>query len=192
MANTKKKDPETVSRVVGRQVQAARQRLHLKQADLAKRLDDLGLPTHQATIHRLETGGRRITVDDALALAAALGVRPLFLLTGDYTNEAVPVAPKLEPAQPTQMRRWFSGQVQLPGLDADSFVEVIPDGERIARQRRGFQHLRQAYLDWHEAVLAKDRGAMRDALKDIERELARQEADLDREERRAKKGERGA
>jgi transcriptional regulator with XRE-family HTH domain len=189
MAKTKKKAPETVSSVVGRQVQDARKRLRLKQADLAKRLDDLGVPTHQATIHRLETGGRRVSVDDVLAIAAALGVSPLFLLTGDYTNEAVPIAPKLEPATPPQMRRWFSGQVQLPELDADSFVEVIPDTERIARQRRGFQHLRQAYLDWHEAVLVKDFGAMRDALKDIERELARQEADLDREERRAKEGD---
>lgn len=187
MANPKKKDPTAVSRVVGRQVKAARERLHLTQADLARRLDEHGLPTHQATIHRLETGGRQISVDDALALGAALGVSPLFLLTGSYTDEAVPVTPRRPPAGAEQMRRWLRGQVQLPDLDEESFFELVPDQERIARQRRGIQHLRQSYLDWEDAVLAKDPGAMRDALKDIERELARQEADLDREERRARK-----
>ena len=186
MAEPKEKESTAVSRVVGRQVKAAREQLRLSQADLAKRLDELDLPTHQATVARVETGGRRISVDDLLALAAALGVSPLYLLTASYTHESVPVTPKHE-AGPAQMRRWVSGQVQLPGLDEESFFELVPGEERIARQRRGIQHLRQGYLEWEDAVLAKDPGAMRDALGSIERELARQEADLDREERRARK-----
>jgi transcriptional regulator with XRE-family HTH domain len=159
VANPKRKESAAVSGVVGRQVKAAREQLHLSQADLAKRLDELGLPAHQATVARLETGGRRISVDDVLALAAALGVSPLYLLTASYTHETVRVTPKHE-AGPAQMRRWVAGQVQLPGLDEESFFELVPDEERIARQRRGIQHLRQSYLEWEDAVLAKDPGAM--------------------------------
>jgi transcriptional regulator with XRE-family HTH domain len=188
MANTRERAPETASRVFGRQVEAARKRLHLTQAGLAKRLKELGINSHQATVARIETGGRRVSVDDALALAAALGVSPLHLLAASYTHDPVPVTPNIE-AGPGQMRRWLTGQAQLPTLDEDAFFEVVPDDERVARQRRGIQHLRQSYMEWEEAVLAKDPGGMRDALKDIERELARQEADLDREERMAKKGD---
>ena len=135
MARARKRAPETVSRVVGRQVQAARERLHLRQVDLAKKLTTLGVPTHQATVHRLETGARRVTVDDVLALAAALEVSPLYLLGGSYTNEPVPVTPKLE-ASPPQMRRWLTGQVQLPSLDPDSFFELVPDEEKVAATPR--------------------------------------------------------
>jgi transcriptional regulator with XRE-family HTH domain len=191
MARTREKAPTAVSRVFGKQVQAARERLRLTQADLAKRLEELGLPTHQATVARLETGGRRVSVDDALALAAALGVSPLHLFAASYTQDPVPVTPTIERGS-AQMRRWIAGEVQLPGLDEDSFFELVPDEERLARQRRGVQHLRQCFLDFRDATLVNDHGAMVDAIDDMKRELDRQAADLDREERMAKKGESDA
>jgi transcriptional regulator with XRE-family HTH domain len=187
MPKAREKAPAAVSQVFGKQVQAARERLRLTQADLATRLARLGLPTHQATVARLETGGRRVSVDDALALAAALGVSPLHLFAASYTHDPVPVTPKVE-AGPAQMRRWLSGQVQLPGLDEESFFEMVPDEERLARQRRSVELLRRCFRDFHEAWLADNRGAMKDAIDDIKRELERQVADLDREERMAKKG----
>jgi hypothetical protein len=85
------------------------------------------------------------------------------------------------------MRRWLAGEIQLPGLDEDTFFEVVPDDEKRARQRREIQLLRRCFLDFKEAWEAGNPGAMRDAVHDMRRELDRQEADLEREERMAKK-----
>ncbi len=187
MPRTRGKSPATVSRVFGRQVKEARERLRLSQAEVAKRLEEQhGVAMHQVTIARLETGERRITVDDALAIAAALGVSPLHLFAGDYTNEPVPVTPKLE-AGPSQMRYWMRGELPLPGTDEVSFFELVPDEERLARQRRGIQHVRQCFRDFHEAWLANDLGAQKVAIVDMKRELERQEADIAREEKRSRR-----
>jgi transcriptional regulator with XRE-family HTH domain len=190
MPRTKVKAPATASEAFGRQVKVARKLLHLSQADLANRLSGLGIDKpHQTTVARLETGGRRVSVDDALAVAAALGVSPLHLFAASFTQDTVPVTPKLE-AGPQQMRRWLAGQVQLPSLDEDAFFELVPDEERLARQRRSIQVLQRCFSDFRDAWIENDHRAMRDAVSDMRRELERQDADLDREERVATRGER--
>jgi hypothetical protein len=73
-----------------------------------------------------------------------------------------------------------------------SFLEIIPDQERVARMRRGLVNLRQCVQDFAEAATANegkgDPVAMTNALQDLVREVGRQQDELDREERRAKRG----
>jgi transcriptional regulator with XRE-family HTH domain len=185
VVKTRETTPTAVSVVVGRQVKALRERLGISQGQLALRLEKFGYPMRQVTIARLETGERRVTIDDVLAIAAALGVSPMYLLSAEFTNETMPVTPKIT-AGPSQMRFWLRGELPLPDTDELSFFELVPDAERLARHRRGIQHLRQCFRDFQEAWLAGDLGAQKIAVDDMRRELERQQADIEREEKRSR------
>lgn len=185
MAEKRERTPTAVSRVVGRQVKTARNMRRWSQDDLASQLKRQGVELGQASIARLESGPRHITVDEALALAAALGVNPLYLLSGDFTNEPVPVTPKLGNVWPNAMRFWFAGNLPLPGTDERSYFELIPDEELIARQLRGIGHLRASLDHFIRALKDKDTREALYALRLIRAEIDRQQEGLELEARRA-------
>ena len=54
--------------------------LEITQGELSSRLEALGRPIPTASIGRLESGDRRVDVDDLMALAVALEVSPVALL----------------------------------------------------------------------------------------------------------------
>lgn len=68
-------------------VRGLRRQHGLTLADLAARLTCLGHPIALNTLSKLETGARRITVDDLVALAAALDVTPHDLLHFERTPD---------------------------------------------------------------------------------------------------------
>jgi transcriptional regulator with XRE-family HTH domain len=177
-----------LDKVIGRQVRQARKLLLVKQTDLARRLAERDVHMHQATITRLERGDRSLSVADLFAVTVELGVSPLWLLSGSYTNEAVPVLPEpFDPVSPPRMRAWLRGQNELPGADPATFFGVVPDDEHRARLHRGVQNMQRSLSDYLDAVAAKDQRGMADAIGDLHREVERQEADLQREERLARK-----
>src|SRR5262249_55626958 len=139
----RRKRLKAASEVVGRQVGAARELLRprVSQTELSQRLATLGVDMDQSAIARLEAGERRITVDEVFALAAALGVSPLYLMSGDFTNEDVPVTPTIE-RTPFGMRHWLRGDLALSDVDRETYFELVPDEERLARQWRGLMNLR--------------------------------------------------
>jgi transcriptional regulator with XRE-family HTH domain len=49
--------------------------------DLSARLQEQGRPMSKATLSQIETGGRRVDVDDLVAIARALEVEPVILIT---------------------------------------------------------------------------------------------------------------
>lgn len=61
-------------RIIGRKVRQLRTERGWTQADLARRLDELGWPVDQTTVSNLELGRRPIRVAEADALALAFGV----------------------------------------------------------------------------------------------------------------------
>jgi transcriptional regulator with XRE-family HTH domain len=80
----------------------------------------------QATVTRMESGDRAITVAELFQIAAALNVSPRWLLSGAFTGEDVPVTSKIK-RSPADVRAWLDGETPLPG--ADDFVfrgENIP------------------------------------------------------------------
>jgi transcriptional regulator with XRE-family HTH domain len=189
MSDTREKTPADVSRVVGRQIRTVRELLRLSQAQLAQRLKDKGVTMRQVTIARLESGDRRITVDEVFAIAAVLGVSPQLLLSGSFTSELVPVLPELD-VTPNDMRFWLGDERQVPGLDEDTYFEIVPDRDRLARRKRSIDQLRRRFVDFREAWQEGDVDGMRVAVSDIRNEIDYQEAALQREERMARNGGR--
>ncbi|MFD3849218.1 helix-turn-helix domain-containing protein [Streptomyces microflavus] len=68
------------TRHVGRTVRDLRERQGTSTTVMAQRLTALGRRISQSGVTRLETGQRRIDVDDLVALAAVLGVHAAALL----------------------------------------------------------------------------------------------------------------
>lgn len=69
-----------VGRRLGGRVRIVRNEVGLTQNDLSARLAAIGRPMPTASIGRLESGDRRVDVDDLMALAYVLDVSPLSLL----------------------------------------------------------------------------------------------------------------
>jgi transcriptional regulator with XRE-family HTH domain len=78
-------------------VKELRTERRLKLDDLADRLAELGRPILKTGLSKLETGARRVDVDDLLALALVLDVTPnRLLLTADAGDETVELVPDMQ------------------------------------------------------------------------------------------------
>jgi len=115
---------------VGKHVRIARENKRWKQSDLVARLEELGYTQwRQTKVAKIENGEtKRLSLEDALALAAALGVKFEHLITpwdGD-----VEVAPKLvRPA--AEVRLWLRGERPLVAADERIFYfgDLVPDSD---------------------------------------------------------------
>jgi len=127
--------------VVAGQVRWLRDRRGISQQQLA---DSLGWT--QSQVARLETGKRSISVADLLALAWALDVAPVYLLSGSFTESGdVPIAEQLR-VDPTDMRNWVRGWEPLPGSNYRRFFENVPDDEWYASRETAQQRQQAAEL----------------------------------------------
>lgn len=117
--------------VIARQITKVREMREgrISQQQLA---DMLGVT--QAMVTRMESGERSITVAELFQIAAALDCAPIFLLSGAFTGEKVPVTKTVE-LSPEDARRWLVGDAPLPGgNDALYLDRNIPDD--LATRRR--------------------------------------------------------
>lgn len=71
------------ARTVGENIRRLRADIGITQTELSRRLAENGRPIPVASIGRIESGDRRVEVDDLVAIAIALGVGPLALLLPD-------------------------------------------------------------------------------------------------------------
>jgi len=121
---------------------------------LAERLTELGLPTRQSTVARIETGKRGVSLDDAVALSVALDVPLVRLIAGQAVDdEQIALAPaRVYPADlarrhmigsffdgdsPKMLYGWWKGRAEQHEQD-ERFeraraegrlrTEVAPDG----------------------------------------------------------------
>jgi transcriptional regulator with XRE-family HTH domain len=130
----------TPSDVVAGRVRQVRRKRGLTVAQLAQRCAELGMPglTEQA-IYNLEAGradkqGRRrrsVSVDELLALAAALNCAPIHLLVPLDDETPYEITPKY--AEPGWfVREWVrGGPWPLPGADVREFYSERPEHEFI-------------------------------------------------------------
>jgi transcriptional regulator with XRE-family HTH domain len=112
--------------IVARRVREARNRRGWTQAELADRLTELGHPTNQPTVARLESGKRAVPIEELFALAAALEVPPVHLLTPLDDDAQVAVTPNTSVPAPLA-RAWLRGQAALPGAGTD--WTQVPESE---------------------------------------------------------------
>ncbi|MDG4809929.1 helix-turn-helix transcriptional regulator [Micromonospora sp. WMMD1120] len=106
---------------------------------LANRMRELGVPFDKTVIANFETGRRRfVTVQEAFALAYALNVAPINLLTpvADEMDDTYQVVPNgSATVRPLHVRDWLRGMVPLPGQDDRVFYsEVSPAESEMQRE----------------------------------------------------------
>jgi transcriptional regulator with XRE-family HTH domain len=152
-----------------------REKQRLTQQALAERVADLGVPIDRATIARIETGTRGVSLDDALLLAAALNVAPVHLFTPMDDDAPVAVAPKAE-APAHRVRDWVRGQGG-PLLDPEpgptpehhaAYFTEIPVSEWAAYDSLGMRAVLRHIQFLARAAAAGDTDAVRAELAAIE------------------------
>jgi transcriptional regulator with XRE-family HTH domain len=97
------------------------------QQELAAALGEAGVDLGEFAITRLEKGKRSLSLDEAVAIAAVLGVSPLHMLV-PLDDSGVQLAPLL-PVPAASARAWFRGQRPLRQADERLYYTQTPDSE---------------------------------------------------------------
>lgn len=130
---------------IARGIRDARRRRGWTQQDLADRLAEVGYPLDRSTLAKLEATkkARGISVNDAIAIAAALGIAPVHLFTGLGEDE-IAIGEKLT-AEAWRVRSWMRGRAgPLPDAPGDAEVErrvyfdLIPPREKELQNEQIF------------------------------------------------------
>lgn len=118
-----------------------------EQRELAERLTAAGRPMSQPIVSRIESGARRIDVDDLVALAAVFGMSPAALL---------PAAEPDEGAGPRRRRRNEPGPVELALADD---IENLGDLIGMEPTHAAVAHRLARQMDGHHPVPCDECGA---------------------------------
>jgi transcriptional regulator with XRE-family HTH domain len=136
-----------VGETFAKRVREVRERRGWTQQQLADRLRELGVPIDRTKVNRVETGARAVSIDDALAIAAALGVSPSVLFFPLASSEPVRLTPERVVAA-EEGRRWFRGEQPLHPADedqpselADTLAFLTEIAEDEARDLRSLQRV---------------------------------------------------
>ena len=97
------------------------------QQQLADELASLGVRVDASGITRMERGTRGVTLDDVIAIAAALGVSPLHMIVPLDDNGAQ-LTPGLT-VTTVDARAWLRGQRPLQEADERLFYAQTPESE---------------------------------------------------------------
>ena len=154
--------PPTPGVVFARRMREARERRPWTQQELADELAALGYPISRVTIAKIEQGGepgaraynvtraRNVSLEDALAISAALDVAPLALMLPQDDDELVAITPSAQTIAADAARDWIMGNLPItaawsltdkPGEQGDIIEHrtidgrVIPYAEAQKRQR---------------------------------------------------------
>lgn len=120
------------------------------QRDLADRLQGHSVRLHHSAVAKVETGARRVDLDELLALAYVLNVAPVHLFVppvgGEDETVHVEIVDGVRVA-PSTLRRWIRGLFPI-GQDPRRFYGNVPWGEwdtvtgDVGRDlRNAFEHL---------------------------------------------------
>jgi transcriptional regulator with XRE-family HTH domain len=102
----------TPSETFAKRLAIARRARNWSQARLAKILDELGHPMHPTALSRIEKETRQVTIDDAVAIAAALDVALVHMIFPIHPEGKVALTPKLE-VDVAKATRWARGRQPL-------------------------------------------------------------------------------
>ncbi|MGA5472535.1 helix-turn-helix domain-containing protein [Streptomyces arboris] len=131
-----------------RTVAAEREARGWEQRELAERLTQAGRPMTQPIVSRIESGTRRVDVDDLVALAAVFGVSPAVLLPAAEADETD--APR------RRRRRNEPGPVELALADD---IENLGDLIGMEPTHAAVAHRLARQMDGHHPVPCEECGA---------------------------------
>ncbi|WP_371547974.1 helix-turn-helix domain-containing protein [Streptomyces sp. NBC_00554] len=147
------------SDIAAERIREIRRKRGLTASQLAQRCADIGAPeiTTQS-VSNIETGrrdkeGRRrrfVTVDELIALAVALGVAPVHLLSKPLPPEELPLPGAWKGSPDAEglaliWRNYIKGQQALPGMNARDYMTEAPEEEferlafQLAKERQRAQ-----------------------------------------------------
>ncbi|BBY37504.1 hypothetical protein MMAN_16380 [Mycobacterium mantenii] len=135
----KEPDIGATSRTVAANVKRLREAMNMNFTQLSERLiATAGWSINAVGIRRLEAEERRVTPDDLVALAVALGVSPITLLmpvshSGDDAVEATGVKSGVAAHQ---LWRWYQAAGQLHDGEYDEFLTFVARALPPWRQRQ--------------------------------------------------------
>jgi transcriptional regulator with XRE-family HTH domain len=140
------KQTKSPSEAAAEELKRVRMRKGWNQQQLADRLYELGAPIDRATISKIETGDRRITLDEVFWFSYALGVTPTALILPRPFGSRVAVTPTTS-LETWQAVDWFRGSYVAPGPENESdeifFQEERIEADAVAWQRHPeLTHLR--------------------------------------------------
>jgi transcriptional regulator with XRE-family HTH domain len=124
----------TISQTFTRRVREERERRGWSQAELSRRVAALGHKLDKDAMSKLEGGERRVTLDDGIALAAALDV-PLHALLLGEPDEEMELTPELRVRTPF-VASWLAGAMALDPADVELYEEAgkLMDEARSAEE----------------------------------------------------------
>lgn len=167
----------TVNDLVGRNVAQLREALGFSQRQVVALLQaNLGVGLNPASLARIETGERRITVDDVFAISVVLGVSPVDLLLPRSPRGTTAISETVELPH-RQLRPWVRGHRALgaPWPDNRDAVQL----EDVKLEQRAKELLeREEVLARNEFVHQKELSRDRDELEHLRQERASSNQDL--------------
>jgi transcriptional regulator with XRE-family HTH domain len=124
------------SEAAAEELRRVRMRKGWHQQQLADRLHEIGAPIDRATISKIETGERRVTLDEIFWFAYALGVSPAALVLPRPARSMVAVTPTMS-VTALEALNWLRGVYPLGEGEADEgemrfFAEETLDEEAVA------------------------------------------------------------
>lgn len=128
-------------------------------ADLASDVTKLGVQITASTITKIEKQSRRVTVDELVALAAALNVSPVTLMLPDSDEGPVPLADGLT-------ANWY-----------DAWTWMHGHGPLVGEGSRGGRGATLQWLAINQPYLAAETAATRTFTTAFRARTAQQEAD---------------
>lgn len=153
MAERKKREPIDLGptgELVKTNVRRIREARGLTYAELSRRLERRGNPIAPLGLTRIETGFRRVDVDDLMALAHALDVNPTTLLLPAAYGENLTAPVTSWGDLPSDFAiRWVQGTIRaLPPGGLDNMDKMPPTiAPRKVLTKKGRVTLRRAWIE---------------------------------------------
>jgi transcriptional regulator with XRE-family HTH domain len=108
--------------IVAGNVKRIRSALGITQAQLSERLGQLGRPIPIASVGKIETGDRKVEIDDFMAIAVALDVSPLALLLPETRRPNEQVIATGVTSDAVDLWLWGAGVAPLDAEDDGKFA----------------------------------------------------------------------
>ena len=122
---------------VASNIRRHRERMGLGFAQLSRELVKVGRDIPPLGLGRIETGERRVDVDELTALAATFGVCPASLLMPEAEKpESIAQLTGTEKAQAQRIWSWLTGSYPLTGSVLAFFNVALPIWERDAVEEK--------------------------------------------------------
>jgi transcriptional regulator with XRE-family HTH domain len=115
----------TIREMFAKRLREMREERGWSQAKLSRRVTELGYRLDKAAMSRIEGGQRTVTLEDAVALAAALGVPLPALFVGEETEE-VEITSEIRVRTPF-LNGWLAGKMPLDPADAKFYSGAVDE-----------------------------------------------------------------